>query len=160
MGWLSRAPKGRILAHQRCSSTAQPTATPWELASPIYTKPCKGALNTPLRRTARRSADLVRFRGMLAKVFSAAVHGLEGLEVEIEVNSASGMTAIIIVGLPDTAVRESRDRVTTAVSNSMLQDKELILCERVSLLELSFACVLHGRTTYYSRGSKGPSATS
>ncbi|NBV87332.1 MAG: magnesium chelatase, partial [Verrucomicrobia bacterium] len=57
---------------------------------------------------------------MLAKVFSAAVHGLEGLEVEIEVNSASGMTAIIIVGLPDTAVRESRDRVTTAVSNSML----------------------------------------
>jgi len=57
---------------------------------------------------------------MLAKVFSAAVHGVEGLEVEIEVNSASGMTAIIIVGLPDTAVRESRDRVTTAVSNSML----------------------------------------
>ena len=57
---------------------------------------------------------------MLAKVFSAAVQGLEGLEVEIEVNSASGMTAIIIVGLPDTAVRESRDRVTTAVSNSML----------------------------------------
>ncbi len=58
---------------------------------------------------------------MLAKVFSATVQGVEGLEVEIEVNSASGLPAIVIVGLPDTAVRESRDRVTTAIANSMLQ---------------------------------------
>jgi magnesium chelatase family protein len=57
---------------------------------------------------------------MLAKVFSATLQGVEGLEVEIEVNSASGVPAIVIVGLPDTAVRESRDRVTTAVVNSML----------------------------------------
>jgi magnesium chelatase family protein len=58
--------------------------------------------------------------GMLAKVFSAAVQGVEGLEVEIEVNSSGGATGIVIVGLPDTAVRESRDRVTTAVSNSAM----------------------------------------
>jgi len=57
---------------------------------------------------------------MLAKVFSATLQGVEGLEVEIEVNSASGIPAIVIVGLPDTAVRESRDRVTTAIANSML----------------------------------------
>ena len=57
---------------------------------------------------------------MLAKVFSAAVQGVEGLEVEIEVNSSGGATGIVIVGLPDTAVRESRDRVTTAVSNSAM----------------------------------------
>ncbi len=58
---------------------------------------------------------------MLAKVFSAAVQGVEGLEVEIEVNSASGLNGIVIVGLPDTAVRESRDRVTTALQNSLLE---------------------------------------
>ncbi len=58
---------------------------------------------------------------MLAKVFSAAVQGVDGLEVEIEVNSSGGTTGIVIVGLPDTAVRESRDRVTTAVSNSAFQ---------------------------------------
>ena len=58
---------------------------------------------------------------MLAKVFSAAVQGVEGREVEIEVNASGGTTGIVIVGLPDTAVRESRDRVTTAVSNSLLQ---------------------------------------
>ena len=56
---------------------------------------------------------------MLAKVFSATVQGVEGLEVEIEVNASGGTTGIVIVGLPDTAVRESRDRVTTAVSNSL-----------------------------------------
>ncbi len=56
---------------------------------------------------------------MLAKVYSAAVFGVEAFEVEIEVNaSGSGDSKIIIVGLPDTAVKESRDRVITAISNS------------------------------------------
>ncbi|MEY2599304.1 MAG: hypothetical protein RLZZ142_1563 [Verrucomicrobiota bacterium] len=63
---------------------------------------------------------MTRLKSMLAKVFSAALQGVDGLEVEIEVNASGGTTGIVIVGLPDTAVRESRDRVTTAVSNSML----------------------------------------
>jgi len=55
---------------------------------------------------------------MLAKVYSAAVYGVDAFEVEIEVNAGGGLPNIIIVGLPDTAVKESRDRVTTAISNS------------------------------------------
>lgn len=56
---------------------------------------------------------------MLAKVYSAAVFGIDAFEVEIEVNAGrSGEPVIIIVGLPDTAVKESKDRVTTAVGNS------------------------------------------
>src|SRR5205814_6353066 len=55
---------------------------------------------------------------MLAKIYSAAVYGVDAYEVEIEVNGAHGLPAIVIVGLPDTAVKESRDRVTTAISNS------------------------------------------
>jgi magnesium chelatase family protein len=55
---------------------------------------------------------------VLAKVYSAAVYGVDAFEVEIEVNAASGLPAIVVVGLPDVAVKESRDRVTTAVSNS------------------------------------------
>lgn len=55
---------------------------------------------------------------MLARIYSAAVYGVDAYEIEIEVNAASGLPAIVIVGLPDTAVKESRDRVTTAVSNS------------------------------------------
>ncbi|HEV2096322.1 MAG TPA: YifB family Mg chelatase-like AAA ATPase [Chthoniobacterales bacterium] len=55
---------------------------------------------------------------MLAKIYSAAVYGIDAYEVEIEVNAAGGSPVIVVVGLPDTAVKESRDRVTTAISNS------------------------------------------
>lgn len=56
---------------------------------------------------------------MLAKIYSGAVYGIDAYLVEIEVNAGRGeMGTIIIVGLPDTAVRESRDRVWTALINS------------------------------------------
>ena len=55
---------------------------------------------------------------MLSKVCSAAVNGIEAYPVEVEVNVGWGDTLIIIVGLPDAAVKESRDRVTTALTNS------------------------------------------
>jgi magnesium chelatase family protein len=55
---------------------------------------------------------------MLARVWAAAVNGIEAYPVEVEVNAGWGDTNIIIVGLPDAAVKESRDRVTTALTNS------------------------------------------
>lgn len=55
---------------------------------------------------------------MLARVCSAAVNGIEAYPVEVEVNAGWGDTVIVVVGLPDTAVKESRDRVTTALTNS------------------------------------------
>ena len=55
---------------------------------------------------------------MLTKVFSAALRGVDALEVEIEVNGGPGDPQIIVVGLPDASVRESRDRVITAIGNS------------------------------------------
>src|SRR6266478_4240556 len=55
---------------------------------------------------------------MLAKVHSAAVLGIDSYPIEVEVNSGWGQPAVIIVGLPDAAVKESRDRVKTAIENS------------------------------------------
>ena len=55
---------------------------------------------------------------MLSKVCSAAVNGIEAYPVEVEVNAGWGDTIIVIVGLPDAAVKESRDRVMTALTNS------------------------------------------
>src|SRR5437868_3795990 len=55
---------------------------------------------------------------MLAKVCSAAVNGIDAYPVEVEVNAGYGDTIIVIVGLPDAAVKESRDRVMTALLNS------------------------------------------
>jgi magnesium chelatase family protein len=55
---------------------------------------------------------------MLAKVRTAATVGLEGLLVDVEVDIASGLPAFNIVGLPDAAVQESRERVRSAIRNS------------------------------------------
>ena len=55
---------------------------------------------------------------MLAQLKSTALLGLSVYLVEIEVDAASGMPAWDIVGLPDTAVKESKERVRTAIKNA------------------------------------------
>jgi magnesium chelatase family protein len=55
---------------------------------------------------------------MLTRVFSAALKGVEALQVEVEVNAGAGLPQVVVVGLPDASVKESRDRVTTAIANS------------------------------------------
>ena len=55
---------------------------------------------------------------MLSRACSAAVNGIEAYAVEVEVDCGFADTFIVIVGLPDAAVKESRDRVTTALANS------------------------------------------
>lgn len=57
-------------------------------------------------------------RGEFTRVYSAALQGVDAYEVEIEVNEGGGEMGTVIVGLPDAAVRESRDRVGTAIVNS------------------------------------------
>jgi len=57
---------------------------------------------------------------MLARVFSCAVIGLDGVIIEVEVDYTNGLPGMTIVGLPDTAVQESRERVQTAVKNAGL----------------------------------------
>jgi magnesium chelatase family protein len=57
---------------------------------------------------------------MLAKVNSCAVIGLEGVIVEVEVDTGQGLPYMVIVGLPDAAVQESRERVQTAIKNAGL----------------------------------------
>lgn len=57
---------------------------------------------------------------MIAKCFSAAISGVNAREVEIEVFSQMGTASFAIVGLPDAAVKEARDRIPTAIKNSYL----------------------------------------
>lgn len=55
---------------------------------------------------------------MLAKVRSAAVQGLDAYSVDVEVDVGGGLPAFTIVGLPDTAVQEAKERVRAAIRNS------------------------------------------
>ncbi len=58
---------------------------------------------------------------MIVRVYSSALLGVEGIEVEVEVSSFNAeKPAINVVGLPDAAVRESSQRVTSALSTSAL----------------------------------------
>lgn len=54
----------------------------------------------------------------LGRAFSVAVRGLDGLIVEIEADITSGLPGVHLVGLPDAALHESRDRVRAAITNS------------------------------------------
>jgi len=55
---------------------------------------------------------------MLAKVFSGSVLGIDAYIVEVEVDTAQGLPIFSTVGLPDNAVKESKDRVKAAIKNS------------------------------------------
>ncbi len=85
------------------------------------------AIGCPLNDSVHRRAQLTSLRAsatlahMLARVFSCAVIGLEGVMVEVEVDTAQGLPGIDIVGLPDKAVQESRSRVQAAVKNAGLR---------------------------------------
>jgi magnesium chelatase family protein len=57
---------------------------------------------------------------MLAKISACGIWGLDGIIVEVEVDTTSGLPGMVIVGLPDAAVQESRERVHSAIKNSAL----------------------------------------
>jgi magnesium chelatase family protein len=54
----------------------------------------------------------------LARTYSVALDGVRGHVIEVEADIASGLPATILVGLPDTALREARDRIRAAIVNS------------------------------------------
>ncbi len=58
---------------------------------------------------------------MLARVYSCAVVGLDGVVVEVEVDTHPGLPKVVVVGLPDAAIQESRERVASAIKNSAFE---------------------------------------
>ncbi len=54
----------------------------------------------------------------IATILSRAQHGMEAPEVRVEVDIANGLPALALVGLPETVVKESKDRVRAAIANS------------------------------------------
>ncbi len=55
---------------------------------------------------------------MLVKVFGSAVYGVDAITITIEVDTPGGLPGYFIVGLPDSAVKESVDRILSAINNS------------------------------------------
>ncbi|MFH1611799.1 MAG: YifB family Mg chelatase-like AAA ATPase [bacterium] len=61
---------------------------------------------------------LIKNKSMIAKVYSAALNGLSALPVEVEVDLLPGLFQFSIVGLPDAAINEAKERVSSAIKNS------------------------------------------
>ncbi|MFT9497719.1 YifB family Mg chelatase-like AAA ATPase [Anaerosolibacter sp.] len=55
---------------------------------------------------------------MLSRIFSCVLNGLDGSTTDVEVDISNGLPALNIVGLPDTAVKESKERIRAAIKNS------------------------------------------
>ena len=58
---------------------------------------------------------------MLARTISYTTLGLEALPVDVEVDAGRGLPALAIIGLPDQAVKEAKERVRSAILNSQYQ---------------------------------------
>ena len=54
---------------------------------------------------------------MYGKLFSACLHGINGVMVEVETDLSNGLPMVAIIGLPDSAIRESIERVRSAIKN-------------------------------------------
>ncbi|MDD5496518.1 MAG: magnesium chelatase domain-containing protein, partial [Candidatus Omnitrophica bacterium] len=55
---------------------------------------------------------------MIAKIYSSYVNGIDAHEVTVETDVGAGLPGFNIVGLPDTSIKESRDRIKLAIKNS------------------------------------------
>ena len=58
---------------------------------------------------------------MIVKVNSGCVIGIDGRAIDVEVDVSNGLPSFSVVGLPDTSIRESRDRIRSAIRNSGFQ---------------------------------------
>ena len=58
---------------------------------------------------------------MLSNITSMALQGLNGYAVSVQVDVSSGLPCFEIVGLPDTSIKESKERVKTAIKNSGIE---------------------------------------
>ncbi len=91
----------------------------------------------------------------LARAWSVALHGVDGHPVEVEADVGGGLPGTYLVGLPDAALHESRDRVRAAVVNSgrVWPNERIVLALSPATLrktgsgfDLALACCVHAAT--------------
>src|SRR5262249_35371251 len=79
---------------------------------------CNATSGAAVLRACCDGRALAHIDDVLARVFVAAVIGVDAVPVSVEVDVSPGLPGMTMVGLPDVIVRESRDRVRTAIRNS------------------------------------------
>ncbi len=87
---------------------------------------------------------------MVSKIYSAAVLDIVAFLVEVEANLESQLPAFATVGLPDSAVKESREHVTVAIKNTefRLPKKQLLLIWQLLTLKKRAQLLICGVTRF------------
>ena len=93
---------------------------------------------------------------MLARVLSSAVFGIDAYVVEVEVDIAQGLPAFATVGLPEGAVKESKDRVKAAVKNCGYEfpSRRITVYYLIQITASNIGWRLEGQTSTTNRQSK------
>ncbi len=55
---------------------------------------------------------------MISKITTATIYGIDGIKIDVEVDISLGLPAFNIVGLPEASVKESKERVRSAIKNA------------------------------------------
>jgi len=97
---------------------AEPSGPPPEQSADIVRQSRRRDGDDPRPRRAPDSCPDARDWAVLATIDRCAVVGLDGVLVEVEVDVGQGQPEMVLVGLPDAAVRESQERVRAAIRNS------------------------------------------
>ena len=93
---------------------------------------------------------------MLARVLSSALFGIDAYQVEVEVDIAQGLPTFATVGLPEGAVKESKDRVKAAIKNCGYDfpSRRITLYYLIQSTASDIGWPLQGQTSTTSRPSK------
>ena len=95
---------------------------------------------------------------MFAQVQSLGVFALRGFSVTVEADLSRGLPQFELVGLPDSAVKESRDRVRSAIKNLGFEFPVSRITLNLSLIHIAYSW--YGRPAGHPRASCGTAALS
>jgi magnesium chelatase family protein len=117
---LGRHDRRRRATHSPSAAQILRSLRPFLIAASAYIsgRSIGGARFSERIAAARPEPSFAPAVRMLARVRSAAVFGIEATPVAIEVDVSFGLPCFTVVGLPDAIVRESRDRIRSAIRNS------------------------------------------
>ncbi len=73
---------------------------------------------------------------MVSKIHSLGIKGIGGYAVSVECFLSSGLPAFEIVGLPDAAVKEARDRVRAAIKNAVYKLRKKLACSEYTIANI------------------------
>ena len=93
---------------------------------------------------------------MFVRVYTAALLGIDGFEVTVECSALKKLPTLEIIGLADTAVKEARERIRAATTNSGIRFPQLEMIVNFQILSSQFLRHRHRYCPHSSQNTETP----